>query len=69
MNCKDKCLVYFLSCKICGLQYAGSTADPFPYRWNIYKDNITKVEREVEHMQADLFEHFASNGHNGFLED
>ena len=20
-------------------------------------------------MQADLFEHFASNGHNGFLED
>ena len=23
----------------------------------------------VKHMQEDLFEHFASNGHNGFLED
>ena len=69
LNCNDKCLVYLLSCKICGLQYVGSTTDPFRYRWNNYKDNNRKAERGVEHMQADLFEHFASNGHNGFLED
>ena len=47
----------------------GSTTDPFRYRWNNYEDNNRKAERGVEHMQADLFEHFASHGHNGFLED
>ena len=31
LNCKDKCLIYLSSCKICGLQYASSTADPFRY--------------------------------------
>ena len=61
LNCNDKCLVY--------LQYVGSATDLFRYRWNNYKDNNRKAERGVEHMQADLFEHFASNGHNGFLED
>ena len=69
LNCNDKCLIYLLSCKICGLQYVGSTTDPFRYRWNNYKDNNRKAERGVEHMQADLFEHFASHGHSGFLED
>ena len=62
LNCNDKCLVYLLSCKICGLQYVGSTTDPFRYRWNNYKDNNRKAGRGVEHMLADLFEHFASNG-------
>ena len=69
LNCNDKCLVYLLSCKICGLQYLGSTTDPFRLRWNNYKDNNRKAERGKEHMQVDLFEHFASNGHNGFLKD
>ena len=49
--------------------YVGSTTDTFRYHWNNYKDNNRKAEEGVEHMQADLFEHFASNGDNGFLED
>ena len=69
LNCNNKCLVYLLSCKIWGLQYVGSTTDPFRYRWKSYKNNNRKAERGLEHMQADLFEHFASNGHNSFLED
>ena len=69
LNCNDECLVYLLSCKICGLQYLGSTIGPFCYCWNNYKDNNRKAERGVEHVRADLFEHFDSNGHNGFLED
>ena len=47
--------------------YVGSTTDTFCYHWN--KDSNRKAEEGVEHMQADLFEHFATNGHNGFLED
>ena len=53
------------------MQYVGSTTDPFRHRWNNYKDkkDNRKAERGVEHMQADLFENFASHGHSGFLED
>ena len=69
LNCNDKCLIYLFSCKICCLQYVGPTTDPFRYRWNNYKDNNRKAERRVEHMQADLFKHFASHGHSSFLED
>ena len=69
LNCNDKCLIYLLSCKICGFQYVDSTTDPFRYRWNNYKDNNRKAERGVEHMQADLLKHVASHGHSGFLED
>ena len=47
--------------------YVDSTTDTFRYHWN--KDSNRKAEEGVEHMQADLFEHFATNGHNGFLED
>ena len=69
LNCNDKCVVYLLSCKISGLKYVESATDSFPYCWNNYKDNNIKAERGVEHMQADLFLHFASHGHNNFLED
>ena len=50
LNCNDKCLIYLLSCKICGLQYLGSTTDLFRYPWNNYKNNNRKAERGVEHM-------------------
>ena len=63
LNCNGKCLIYLLSCKICGLQYVGSTTDASQYRWNNFKDNNRKTERGVEHM------HEHSHGHNGFLEN
>ena len=68
LNYNDKCLIYLLYYKICGLQYIGSTTDPFRYH---YKDNNRKAEKRDEHIQtwADLFEHFTSHGHNLFLED
>ena len=51
------------------MQYVGSTTDPFRYCCNNYKDNNRKAGREVGHMLVDLFEHFTSHEHNGFLED
>ena len=59
LNCNDKCLIYLLSCKVCG----------FRLRWNNYKENSRKAKRGEEHMQPLVFEHFSSNDHNGFLED
>ena len=69
LNCNDKCLIYLLSCKVCGLQYVGSTTDKFRFRWNNYKENNRKAERGEEHMQPLVFEHFSSHDHSGFLED
>ena len=60
-NCNDKCLIYLLSCKVCDLQYVGSTSDKFRLWW--------KAKRGEEHMQQLVFEDFSSNDHNGFLED
>ena len=67
--CNDKCLIYLLSCKVCGVQYVGSTTDKFRLRWNNYKENNRKAKRGEEHMQPLVFEYFSSNYHNSFLED
>ena len=69
LNCNDKCLIHLLSCKVCGLQYVGSTTDKFTLVWNNYKENNRKAKTLEEHMQPLLFENFSSNDHNGFLED
>ena len=66
LNCNDKCLIYLLSCKVRGLQYAGSTTDKFRLSWNDYKENNRKGKRVEEHI---VFEHFSSNNHHGFIED
>ena len=62
-------MIYLLSCKICGLQYVGSTTDIFRLRWNNYKDHDRKAQQGEEHMQPELFEHFHSEEHNGFSQD
>ena len=59
LDCDDKCLIYLLSCNICGLRYVCSTNDRFKrLKWNNYKDNDMKGQRREEHMQTELFEHF-----------
>ena len=69
LNCNDKCLIYLLSCKVCGLQYVGSTTNKCRFRWNNYKENDGKALRGEEHMQPELFEHFAADNHSCFLTD
>ena len=61
--------MYLLSCKICRMQKVCTTADKFRLKWNNYKDNDRKAQRGEEHMELELFEHFHSEEHNGFLQD
>ena len=63
-TCSDKCLVYLLSCKVCGRQYTGQTVDEFRYRWNNYKDNNRKSLKGNECKQAGFFAHFQSLDHH-----
>ena len=69
LDCNDKCLIYLLSCRICGLQYLVSTTYRFRLRWSNYKDNDRKAQQGEGHMQPKLFEHFHSEEHNWFLQD
>ena len=48
-------------------QYVGGTTDTFRLRWNNYKDNDRKFQRNESCMQQHLCKHFYSEGHNGFL--
>ena len=67
LNCNDKCLIYLLSCKVCGLQYVGFTTDKFHLHWNNYKENDRKALRGEEHMQLELVDYFAAVNHVSWL--
>ena len=51
-TCRDKCLVYLISCKVCERQYTCQTVDEFRYRWNNYKNNNRESLRGDEHKQT-----------------
>ena len=49
-------------CNRCLKYYVGQTVDEFRHRWNNYKDNAKKFERE-HCMQRHLYKHFNLLGH------
>ena len=68
-DCNSKCLIYLMSCKVCGKQYVGSTTERFRFRWNNYKSCQRKAERGEDCMQKYFHDHFLSEGHNGLIDD
>ena len=68
-DCYERCLVYLLTCKKCKMQYVGQTIDQFRSRWNSYKSDLRKHDQGAKCMQQDLFNHFCTSSHCGFLED
>ena len=45
------CMIYLFSCKCCGKQYVGETADSFRRRWNNCKDDDGEQSRKESCMQ------------------
>ena len=69
-NCDSSNVVYLMECKVCGVQYVGSTCMPFRLRFNNYKAcNRKFIGGSSGVPQADFFRHFAGKDHHGFLED
>ena len=60
-----------LSCKTCGKQYTGNTANHFRSRCNYYKTNVRKAKSSnMENLnQIFLQSHSLHNDHQGFLKD
>ena len=67
--CNNKCLIYFLTCKVCKKQYTGKSVDRFRLRTNNYKDSDRKFLRGEEIKQKSLHGHFLSDSHQSFEED
>ena len=65
----ERCFIYLITCNRCPKQYLGQTVDEFRHRWNNYKDNAKKFERNEHCKQRHLYEHFNLAGHSGFLND
>ena len=68
-DCDSSGVVYLLSCKVCGMQYVGSTFTPFRTRFNDYKSCSRRFDKGELVNQADSFRHFLEVGHHGFLKD
>ena len=68
-DCDSSGVVYLLGCKVCGMQYVGSTFTPFRNRFNNYKSSCRKFEKGEMVGQADFYRHFELAGHHGFMED
>ena len=68
-HCDSKCIVYLLSCKVCGLQYVGSNVDRFRLRWNNYKCSQRVALEGGAPKQNYFHQHFLSEDHHGLLED
>ena len=67
LDCDDKCIIYLLTCKVCGIQYVGETCDKFRSRWNNYRAADRKVVKGETVMQQSLHEHFGSAGPQRFF--
>ena len=68
-HCDSKCIVYLLSCKVCRLQYVGSTVDRFRLRWNNYKCSQRGALQGGAPKQNYFHQHFLSEDHHRLLED
>ena len=65
----SKCLIYLMSCKVCGKQNVRSTTERFRFWWNNYKDNQRKAKRGEDHTQKYFHEHFLNHDHNGLINE
>ena len=69
-DCNSMNVIYLLTCKVCHMQYVGSTISKFRKRFNQYKSNFTLYnEGRRDLMQLKFFEHFSENNHNSNYTD
>ena len=66
-NCDDNCIIYLLTCKVCGIQYVGQTTNRFRYRWNNYRSSNKRVLEAGEPPQKELHLHFEGEDHTDFF--
>ena len=70
LNCNSFNVIYLLTCKVCNMQYVGSTTTKFRLRYNQYKSQINLYgEGRRDMKQKKFVEHFYSENHHGTYKD
>ena len=65
-DCDSSDVVYLMECRVCGVQYVGSTCTPFRTRFNNYKACGRKFYGGSSGIpQAEFFRHFTGGAHGG----
>ena len=68
-NCREKCLVYLLTCRICLKQYVGQTVESSEIDRTTINSTIEKYLNRQPCFQEHIFEHFNGDNQSGFLEN
>ena len=68
LNCNSTNLVYLMSCKVCAVQYVGSTTTRFRLRFNKHESRIRAHARfSLDDKSRDdlIYQHFHGPAHYG----
>ena len=71
LDCNSRNVVYLISCKVCGLQYVGSTTTEFRLRFNNHKSRLkTHARMSAADRDSDdcVYRHFYDPGHHGLVD-
>ena len=68
-NCDSKCLIQLFSCKLCSIQYVGSTFNRFRLRWNSYNSCQKNAAYGGTPNQKYFHQHILSDDTNGLMND
>ena len=66
LNCNSENMVYLITCKVCGIQYVGSTNTTFRFRFNNHRSRINahlKLSSGNKSNDDFLYQHFHTSGH------
>ena len=68
LDCNSRNVVYLISCKVCGLQYVGSTTTKLRLRFNNHKSRLrAHAKMSAANRGGDdlIYKHFNNHGHHG----
>ena len=68
LDCNSNNVVYLITCKVCGLQYVGSTSTKFRLRFNNHKSRLRAHSRKcnIDKESDDfVYKHFHGPRHHG----
>ena len=69
LNCNSKCIIYLLSCRVCGKQLVGTCTTEWRDRWGTYRADMKRASKGEHHMQKEVHGHFTLPGHTGIAND
>ena len=61
LDCNSRNVVYLINCKVCGLQYVGSTTTKFRLRFNNHKSRLrahSKMSAANKGKDDTIYKHF-----------